>query len=92
MNQEVLKIWDTAKKTVFMITHSITEAVFMSDRVVVMCARPGRVIAEVNIPLPRPRTLEMLGEEGVAVLSRDLWRLLDRGAALHGPKLKRQSQ
>jgi NitT/TauT family transport system ATP-binding protein len=80
MNQEVLKIWDRAKKTVFMITHSISEAVFMSDRVVVMSPRPGRVIAEVDIPLPRPRTLEMLGEGGFAVLTRDLRRLLDHGA------------
>jgi NitT/TauT family transport system ATP-binding protein len=80
MNQEVLKIWDRTKKTVFMITHSITEAVFMSDRVVVMSPRPGRVIAEVDIPLPRPRTLEMLGDEGFAVLTRDLRRLLDHGA------------
>jgi NitT/TauT family transport system ATP-binding protein len=80
MNQEVLKIWDRTRKTVFMITHSITEAVFMSDRVVVMSPRPGRVIAEVDIPPPRPRTLEMLGEEGFAVLTRDLRRLLDHGA------------
>jgi len=80
MNQEVLKIWDRTRKTVFMITHSISEAVFMSDRVVVMSPRPGRVIAEVDIPLPRPRTLEMLGEEGFAVLTRDLRRLLDHGA------------
>jgi NitT/TauT family transport system ATP-binding protein len=80
MNQEVLKIWDRKKKTVFMITHSISEAVFMSDRVVVMSPRPGRVIAEVDIPLPRPRTLEMLGEEGFAALTRDLRRLLDHGA------------
>ena len=80
MNQEVLKIWDRTRKTVFMITHSITEAVFMSDRVVVMSPRPGRVIAEVDIPLPRPRTLEMLGDEGFAVLTRDLRRRLDHGA------------
>src|ERR1700751_2790447 len=61
MNQEVLKIWDRKN-----------EAVFMIDRVVVMSPRPGRVIAEVDIPLPRPRTLEMLGEECFAVLTRDL--------------------
>jgi NitT/TauT family transport system ATP-binding protein len=79
MNQEVLKIWDRKKKTVFMITHSISEAVFMSDRVVVMSPRPGRVIAEVAIPLPRPRTLEMLGDERFAALTRDLRRLLDHG-------------
>lgn len=77
MNEEVLKIWDRTKKTVFMITHSITEAVFMSDRVVVMSPRPGRVIAEVDIPLPRPRTLDMLSEERFGVLTKELRRLLD---------------
>ncbi len=77
MNEEVLKIWDRTKKTVFMITHSITEAVFMSDRVVVMSPRPGRVIAEVDIPLPRPRTLDMLSEERFGTLTKELRRLLD---------------
>lgn len=79
MNEEVLKIWDRTKKTVFMITHSITEAVFMSDRVVVMSPRPGRVIAEVDIPLPRPRTLDMLSEERFGALTKELRRLLDIG-------------
>jgi NitT/TauT family transport system ATP-binding protein len=80
MNEEVLKIWDRTKKTVFMITHSITEAVFMSDRVVVMSPRPGRVVAEVDIPLPRPRRLDMLSEERFGALTRELRRLLDLGA------------
>jgi NitT/TauT family transport system ATP-binding protein len=79
MNEEVLKIWDRTKKTVFMITHSISEAVFMSDRVVVMSPRPGRVIAEVDIPLPRPRKLDMLSEERFGVLTKELRRLLDIG-------------
>jgi NitT/TauT family transport system ATP-binding protein len=79
MNEEVLKIWDRTKKTVFMITHSISEAVFMSDRVVVMSPRPGRVIAEVDIPLPRPRKLDMLSEERFGALTKELRHLLDIG-------------
>jgi NitT/TauT family transport system ATP-binding protein len=79
MNAEVLKIWDATKKTVFMITHSITEAVFMSDRVIVMSPRPGRVIAEVDIALPRPRHISMLSEEKFGAYTGKLRRLLDVG-------------
>jgi NitT/TauT family transport system ATP-binding protein len=80
MNAEVLKIWDTTKKTVFMITHSIPEAVFMSDRVVVMSPRPGRVIAEIDIALSRPRNIDMLSEERFGSYTRELRRLLDASA------------
>jgi NitT/TauT family transport system ATP-binding protein len=80
MNSEVLKIWDTTKKTVFMITHSISEAVFMSDRVVVMSPRPGRVIAEIPIALSRPRNIDMLSEERFGGYTRELRRLLDVSA------------
>jgi NitT/TauT family transport system ATP-binding protein len=52
----------------------------MSDRVVVMSPRPGRVVAEVDIPLPRPRRLDMLSEERFGALTRELRRLLDLGA------------
>jgi NitT/TauT family transport system ATP-binding protein len=80
MNSEVLKIWDTTKKTVFMITHSISEAVFMSDRVIVMSPRPGRVVAEVDIALGRPRNIEMLSQGNFAAYTGELRRLLDLGS------------
>lgn len=59
MQLEVLRIWAARRKTVVFVTHQIDEAVFLSDRVVVMSARPGRVRHEIPIGFPRPRQLEL---------------------------------
>ncbi len=59
MSLELQKIWMANRKTVFFITHSILESVFLSDRVLVMSARPGRIIDELVIPFPRPRGFEL---------------------------------
>ena len=60
MNWELLRIWQKRRKTVVMITHDIQEAIFLSDRVLTMSPRPGRIEKEVLIDIPRPRSLDAL--------------------------------
>ncbi len=59
MNEELLRIWRETKKTVIFVTHHIPEAVFLSDRILVMSRRPGTILGEVVVNLPRPRLPEM---------------------------------
>jgi NitT/TauT family transport system ATP-binding protein len=82
MALELLRIWgerDLARaerKTVLFVTHSIGEAVFLSDRVVVMTPRPGRIAADLAIDLPRPRTVELRASETFGRLSLAIFRAL----------------
>ena len=57
LQEELLRIWDEQKKTVVFITHSVDEAVYLGDRIMVMTAQPGRVKTFVRVPLPRPRNI-----------------------------------
>ena len=79
LNRELLRIWDQSGSTVIFVTHSISEAVFLSTRVVVMSARPGRIVGIVEIDLPQPRTSETREEPRFAELIRDVRQLLRKG-------------
>jgi NitT/TauT family transport system ATP-binding protein len=80
MNVELLKIWRESKKTVFFITHSIPEAVFLSDTVFVMSSRPGRIVRTIEVDLSRPRTLSVLGEPHFGRLTAEIRTLFEAGA------------
>jgi NitT/TauT family transport system ATP-binding protein len=79
LNIELLRIWEASGSTVIFVTHSISEAVFLSTRVVVMSPRPGRITGIVDIDLPQPRTNRTREEPRFAELIRDVRRALRAG-------------
>ncbi|MCM0609787.1 MAG: ABC transporter ATP-binding protein [Ideonella sp. WA131b] len=72
MMDELLHIWQRSGKTVLFITHSIPEAVYLSDRVLVMSPRPGRIVDSVDIDLPRPRSVETMATVRFGELCNEL--------------------
>jgi len=76
MNLDLQRIWQESGKTVVLITHSIPEAVFLADRVVVLTARPGRIARIVDVPLPRPRGLDVMEDPLFGRLTGEIRRLL----------------
>ena len=79
LNLELLRIWAASGSTVVFVTHSISEAVFLSTRVVVMSPRPGRITGIVDVDLPQPRTFRTREEPRFAELIRDVRRTLRQG-------------
>jgi NitT/TauT family transport system ATP-binding protein len=81
MNVELQRIWQASRKTVLLITHSIPEAVFLGDRVVVMSPRPGRILEDFRVCLERPRSFaETTGDPEYLRLTRAIRALLDASA------------
>jgi NitT/TauT family transport system ATP-binding protein len=77
LNMELLRLWSDLLPTVCLVTHNIPEAVLLSDRVVVMSARPGRIIGEIEVGLARPRTIDMVTEpefQEIVVSIREIMR------------------
>jgi NitT/TauT family transport system ATP-binding protein len=76
LQADLLSVWERSRKSVIFITHSMDEAVFLSDRILVMQKSPGRVIETVVVDLPRPRTDETRTDPRFVELSAHLWDLL----------------
>ena len=85
MNSEVQRIWQKTGTTVVFVTHSIPEAVFLSSRVVVMSARPGRITDVIDIDLPRPRGIATREEPRYFALVTAVREALRRGGAIDDP-------
>jgi ABC-type nitrate/sulfonate/bicarbonate transport system ATPase subunit len=76
MGELLLRVWEEAAKTVLFVTHDIEEALFLADRVFVMTARPGRIREEIHVPLPRPRTVDVLTADTFVSLKRHVMALI----------------
>jgi NitT/TauT family transport system ATP-binding protein len=79
MNLLLLRLWSETSKTIVFVTHNISEAIFLADRVVVMTPRPGRLARIFDIDLPRPRTIEMMFEPDFIELIQEIKRTVESG-------------
>lgn len=80
LGELLLQLWDKDRRTVMFVTHDLHEAISLADRVVVMCPNPGRVIADVEIPLERPRSLnELQTNPEYHKLYSQIWSLMNHG-------------
>lgn len=79
LHKELERIWEETKKTILFVTHSIQEAIKLSDRIIVMGTRPGKIIADIKVDLPRPRKREdmvTLEEEVMSILSSEIEKVM----------------
>lgn len=80
MGDELLRIWTETAKTVVFVTHSLTEAVYLADEVIVMSPRPGRIVDRLQVSLPRPRTYEMLSGGAFGRMRDRIWQHIRKSA------------
>ena len=78
VSADLLRAWEQGGHTILMITHDINEAVWLSDRVMVMSQRPGRIISDILVDLPRPRTLEMIYSAKFGAIAAQIRGLIER--------------
>src|SRR3990170_1514392 len=78
MQGELLRIWSAEQKTVLFVTHQIEEAVYLSDRIVVLTSRPGQIRQIVDVEIPRPRSLSVKHTAPFVAIVEHIWRLIER--------------
>jgi NitT/TauT family transport system ATP-binding protein len=78
---ELLRLWERARSTIVLVTHNIAEAILVADRVVVLSPRPGRIVADMPVELPRPRSIVDLDAAVVSRTAREIRRHLGEAAA-----------
>lgn len=76
---ELLQIWERSRSTILFVTHGLIEAIYLADTVLVMGINPGRIIARIDVPLPRPRTQTMVGSAELGQLRNRIWDLVASG-------------
>ena len=79
MGHELLSIWERTRQTIIFITHGLTEAIYLADRIFVMATRPGRIIQHLQVPLARPRVIDMIGDKSFGTLRNKIWHLIGEG-------------
>ncbi len=79
LQDELLRIWEQEQKTVIFITHSIEEAIYLADRVIVFTPRPAQVERTIHMPFGRPRREELKTSEPFLALRREIWEVLKKG-------------
>ncbi|MBN9050647.1 MAG: ABC transporter ATP-binding protein [Rhizobiales bacterium] len=87
MSIELQRIWMARRKTIVFVTHNISEAVLLADRIVVMSARPGRIISDLQNPEPRPRDIRFLSQPAASELSGKIRESLDRAYGIPAREL-----
>ncbi len=82
MNLELIRIWQESKQTIVFVTHSISEAVFLSDRVIVLTPRPGRIAEIIDINIPRPRDLAIMASDEAGVYVKQIRKYFNSSSVI----------
>lgn len=82
LQDELLRIWQTDRKTVLFVTHSIEEAIYLADRIIVLSPRPARIQRDIAVPFARPRDEALKTSAAFLDIRREIWSLLKQGATV----------
>jgi NitT/TauT family transport system ATP-binding protein len=79
LQKELLRVWENHRKTVLFVTHGVDEAIYLADRIMVMSARPGRILEIIEVEMPRPRHR---GDRAYGPLAEQILSILEKEAAV----------